>query len=622
VAFLLAAASLVYYPVRAGSYDIVPRQEEAVVIWIAVALGYGLGIFPRARGPRGRYVALVAIGALAAWVALSLSWTESDERTFAELARVLHYGGLLVLVWGALDRGTWTAAAAGLAFAAMLVSGLAVTSRLAPGAFPVNWTGRALHTDRLSYPFNYWNAVGAWGAMSVAMALAWSAHARSLGARAAFAAVLPLCGLAVYLSYSRAGVTGVALGVAAVIVLGRNRWLTAVQAGFAAGATALAIEVVRHQPAIAHGTGTAGAGTTVLALAGAAVIAIAGTCLTWAVHADHWRLRPPIARRAAMVGVVVVVLTVAIPARPALSHAWNEFRNQPAAPSADPAARLTNLNGNRYFIYRSAFREFKHEPLHGTGPGTFEFWWSRHGGAEFVRDAHSLYLESLGEMGLIGFLLVVAFLLGLVLLFVQGRGRLASPGEFAAHIALASAFVVFLFQAGVDWMWESTAVAVLALVSAAVAAGPGFESRAQSAAVSAEAHSRAVARRAAVVVAAVIAALVQLPGLVSVSSMRRSQALAQGGSSKAALAKANDAIQAEPWAASPYVQRGLLEEAAGDLRAARTDLLRARRREPTNWRHPLVLARIDAEQGHVPAALANARAARRLRPRSAFFSAR
>jgi tetratricopeptide (TPR) repeat protein len=358
-------------------------------------------------------------------------------------------------------------------------------------------------------------------------------------------------------------------------------------------------------------------GAVLLALAGAAAISIGGPCLTWAVRADRWRLRPRVARLVAVLGVVALMLVVAVPARPAVSDAWNEFRNQPAAPSADPAARLTNLNGNRYFIYKSALRAFEHEPLHGTGPGTFEFWWSRHGGAEFVRDAHSLYLESLGEMGLIGLALVIAFLLGLAWLAVSGRRRLTSPAESAAHVALLSAFVVFLVQAGVDWMWESTAVAVLALVSVAVAAGPLFEARGE---VVAAQRTRAVATRVGVVAAAVVAALLQVPGLVSVSSIRDSQALARAGSTDAALAKANDAIQAEPWAASPYLQRGVLEEATGNLRAARTDVQRARVREPTNWRHPLVLARIEAEEGHVRAALADARAARRLRPRSLFVS--
>ena len=118
---------------------------------------------------------------LALWTALSLGWTDSDERTLAELARVVHLGGLALLALSLLDRRTWRAAAAGLALAGVIVCGAAVASRLAPDAFPVDEIKRGgFRSDRLNYPFWYWNAVAAWGAMALAMALAWSAHARSL----------------------------------------------------------------------------------------------------------------------------------------------------------------------------------------------------------------------------------------------------------------------------------------------------------------------------------------------------------------------------------------------------------------------------------------------------------
>jgi tetratricopeptide (TPR) repeat protein len=111
---------------------------------------------------------------------------------------------------------------------------------------------------------------------------------------------------------------------------------------------------------------------------------------------------------------------------------------------------------------------------------------------------------------------------------------------------------------------------------------------------------------------------VQLPGLASVLDTRSSQDAFKNGDTSTALAKATDAIAAEPWAASPYAQRALVEEAQGHLPAARTDLLRAERREPTNYQHPLVLARIDAELGNAEAALADVRLAKRLRPKSPF----
>jgi tetratricopeptide (TPR) repeat protein len=182
--------------------------------------------------------------------------------------------------------------------------------------------------------------------------------------------------------------------------------------------------------------------------------------------------------------------------------------------------------------------------------------------------------------------------------------------DVGLHAALLVPFFVYLFHAGVDWMWESTTVTVLGIGAMAVAA----------AATSQPAEQRArVPLRAAVGAVAIVAFLIQLPGLASVSDTRSSQTAFKAGDNATALKQATDAIAAEPWAASPYAQRGLVEEAQGHLLAARTDLLRAQRREPTNYQHPLVLARVEAELGNAQAALANVRRAKALRPRSLLF---
>ena len=68
----------------------------------------------------------------------------------------------------------------------------------------------------------------------------------------------------------------------------------------------------------------------------------------------------------------------------------------------------------------------------------------------------------------------------------------------------------------------------------------------------------------------------------------------------------------QPYAGTPQLQRALVLELDGNLAAAAASARAAERREPTNWRPPLVLARIEAKRGHVPAALAAIRRARAL----------
>jgi O-Antigen ligase len=599
---------LLYYALRGGSYDIVLRQEEALVIWWILGLGFAFGLLPRARPPRSVIVPFAAILLLALWTALSLTWTQSGERTFAELARFLHYTGLLLLIWAVVDRRTWRAAAGGLLFAAVVVCALSMISRLWPGTFQTNPVIQSFVDNRLSYPFNYWNAVGAFSVMTSAMALTWSAHARRLPIRAAALAAVPLCESTAYLTYSRAAAFGSVLCVLVVLALSRNRWVALVHIVGAALGSALVILAIRSHHQIVEATGSGGAASVILALVGGAVIGVAVAAITWYFRGDErWHLPRRPARIGVAAAVVLVIVLVPTAGHAEISKGWHQFKKQPSSQNtADPATRLSNLNGNRYYIWRSALRAFKAHPVDGTGAGTFAFWWWSHNGDEFLRDAHSLYLEELGEQGIVGGVLILVFVGGLGAAGLMGRRRLPDLDKGIQAAPLA-AFGVYLFHAGVDWMWESTAVTVFAIAAAAIAI----------AAVSEPAEARArVPLRVGVAGLAAVALLIQLPGLASTLSTRDSQRAFNRGNLGAALSNASDAISAEPWAASPYEQRALVEEAQGNLAAARTDVLRAQSREPTNYQHPLVLARIEAQLGNADAAVAALQRARALRPRS------
>jgi hypothetical protein len=551
-------------------------------------------------------VPFVAILLLSLWTVISLSWTQSDELTFAEFARFLHYAGLLLLIWATVDRRTWREAAAGLLAGAIAICAVGLASRLFPSAFPKDYVVTNFKVDRLSYPFNYWNAVGAFAVMSTAMAITWSAHAKQLWLRAAALGCVPICVAAGYLTYSRAAVIGTALAVVLILWFSRNRWVAAVHMAGAAVGSALPILAIRGHHQIADATGGSGGFVVLLLVLAGCAIAAGFAVATWFLRGDErWRVAP----RVAWIAVAIVVVAVPVAGHAEISKGWHQFKTHPSAPpSSDPAARLSNLNGNRYFIWRSAYRAFKHEPIKGTGAGTFGYWWDNTGGDEFLKDAHSLYFEEFAEQGLFGGILILVFVIGLAVAAVRARWRIPSE-DVGIHAALLVAFFVYLFHAGVDWMWESTTVTVLALTAISIA----------SAAMSRPAEARArVPLRVAAAGFSVIAVLVQLPGLASTLDTRDSQTDFKNGATAPALSKATDAIAAEPWAASPYVQRALVEEAQGHLLAARTDLLRAQRREPTNYQHPLVLARVEAELGNVQAALADARLAKKLRPKSPF----
>ena len=105
----------------------------------------------------------------------------------------------------------------------------------------------------------------------------------------------------------------------------------------------------------------------------------------------------------------------------------------------------------------------KTHPVLGGGAGSFREYWEEHRDVYVISiDAHSLYPETLGELGLIGFALVVGAL-GVGLVAGIRRAR-SSPGRGAEGPALAATFAAFVVALGVDWMWELTAVAIVGFV--------------------------------------------------------------------------------------------------------------------------------------------------------------
>ena len=108
----------------------------------------------------------------------------------------------------------------------------------------------------------------------------------------------------------------------------------------------------------------------------------------------------------------------------------------------------------------------------GIGPGTFELYWNQHAPVpEFLRDAHSLYLEVLAENGILGLLAILVALGGGLVLAIRVRSRLQRSADVAAAVAMIAAAIVFVVQAGADWFWEETALSAFGLAAIGIVLG-------------------------------------------------------------------------------------------------------------------------------------------------------
>src|SRR4051812_15365565 len=103
--WLLCFGLVAFLGLEGGGYDPLVHDQVGIAAWWIVLATALAGVLPRRRIGRLGLTALILLAAFAAWVALSLIWTESAERTFAELARVTTYVGVFALATMSRDPG-------------------------------------------------------------------------------------------------------------------------------------------------------------------------------------------------------------------------------------------------------------------------------------------------------------------------------------------------------------------------------------------------------------------------------------------------------------------------------------------------------------------------------------
>jgi len=134
------------------------------------------------------------------------------------------------------------------------------------------------------------------------------------------------------------------------------------------------------------------------------------------------------------------------------------------------AFRTDRPLGPRVDYWSVAWRQWHENPLLGSGAGTFARYWEREEMPVAVLDAHSLYLETLAELGPVGLVLLLGALAIPILAALNGRDQ---PLTGAA----ASAYTAYLVHAGLDWDWEMPAVTVAGLLCGVALLAAGRQRR-------------------------------------------------------------------------------------------------------------------------------------------------
>lgn len=607
VGFGLPFVMVLFLALEAGGYDLVVRSQVGIIVWWVTLLGLLIGALPIARVTRPGWIALAVLAALVVWTGIAtLTWTESAERGMIELSRVATLLGILCLLLLTQGRNGLRHTTGAVAAAIAIVAAVALASRFHPGWFPESGIPENFPVSRLSHPLEYWNALAALLAIGVPP-LVWAAtSARSITARAGAAGALPLVSLALYLTASRGGAIAVSVALLVLVLLHPRRLAllpTGLVAGLGSGALFLLIDDRPELRDRSLGDLATSQGNEMLWLTIGVCFFVALLQAGIALAEERGTLRLPRPSRrtarasggfAALLGVLAVFVAFG---SGFVGDQWDEFK-QPAAGDTT-VSRLGNLSsGERYKVWSAAIDASSDEPLTGTGPGTFEYWWAREGtGAQFVRDAHSLYLEALAEMGPVGLLLVLALILGPIGFTANRALRPGSDRRRSSLAAVAAAMTAFAIAAGVDWAWEMTVLPVAFLVLAAAALGPDGESRRGRRTSRFSRVGFDWRRRAGLGIASLVAlAVISIP-MFGEGLVRESQRLYREGDLTGSLEKADQATGLQPYSATASVQRALVLGALGRVQEGVAEAERATEAEATNWRTWRVLGELAREAG-------------------------
>jgi hypothetical protein len=592
------------------------RSVAAILVWWAILMGIAFSIAPRAPVPRAAVVTAALLGSFALLAAFSIAWAPSAERAFLEGDRAFLYVGILLIPVLVARRGDTARWADAMALAIVVVAVLGLGQRLFPGVFPDDSVGGLLPNaaTRLSYPLGYWNGLAIFVALGVPLLLRTATTAGTRLWRGLAVAPIPVLAGTIYLTSSRGGVAvAVVAGAAFVVMTGRLQALVALLVAGAGAAGAVAILAARS-PLIDGPFDTAAARDAGLETAPLLVLVCVATAFGYTMLSARISARTA-TPRAVWALLALTLAAGVIAADPA--ERVRTFKVPPPvedAPGAAPiGAHLTSGGGSgRWQFWDAAVDQWRDHPLLGEGAGSYEPWWAQHGSLDwFVRNAHSLWLETLGELGLVGFILL-AGAFGVAIAAGARRLRGRRDEERTAVAALLALVIGFVLGAAIDWIWQLPAVTLLAVLSLGLLVGPAT-ARAD---VSEPSSPMGWSRRALLGLSAWLVVCAQALPFLTSQQMNASQDAAARGDLAEALDRAESAGEIQPWAASPRLQLALVREELGQIEPAREDIDAAIERDDSDWRLQVVAARLAVKAGDIPDARAALARARALNPRS------
>jgi UDP-GlcNAc:undecaprenyl-phosphate GlcNAc-1-phosphate transferase len=440
-----------------------------------------------ARPPRLGRPAIFTLAGLAGFGLLSLlsgSWAAAVEQATTEGNRWLSYAAFVMVLFVFLRRRKdamplLVGAALGVAIVAATI-----LVRLL-GSDPVS----LFVSGRLNSPLGYINGEGCVFAMGCWLGLALAERRKPwfAGIGAAYAVAMACLAL---LSQSRgAAIATFLTGVVVLLFLpGRRRRVFAI-ALIAAGVAAAGGPLLHVYSLGNAGTLTARAAHSA---ALAIVLAAVATGAVWAglvaaaqILGERMGFQVGVLQRTATIAAIVVVgipIVAAVVRFGSIEHTvknqWHAFVHLSDNGSVlGTQTRLLSGAGNRYDYWRVAWKVFVAHPAGGVGAGNYPAQYYRYRRTqEAIENPHSLELQLLSELGVIGAALLPLSAVGVAL----GARRLGLAARTSANartaaVAALGVTVAWFVDASGDWMHLLPGITAIALTAIAVLAHEGSD---------------------------------------------------------------------------------------------------------------------------------------------------
>jgi O-antigen ligase len=603
--------------------------------WVPVGLGLMMVVTAGAiaRPPVLTRPAMLVLGGLAGmalWSLVSSAWAPSIFQATTEGNRYFVLAAIF---------GTALVIIRSDAAAMWLVGALATGIAIVAAAVLIRLLGSAPATlfinGRLDQPLGYINAEGT--VFILGFWLWFSATERRTpwlaGLGAGGATLMACLGL---LSESRgAALAMIASLVVVLAIVPRNRVrrmfaLLACAAGF--GAAAPTMLALYHAAVAGPIPADSGHRAALAALFAAAAVGILWGAAT-AVHGRLTANDEALARRVhrlgagALAALGIAVCMGAVASAPTISDRvssqWNAFVHLAPEPGSQPTettSRLVSGAGNRYDYWRVAWDAFTRRPIGGVGAGNYDHeYFKARRTSEDVRQPHSVEMQALSELGLVGGLLLACMIAGLAMGAWRMR-RLATSSARERMLMVAAVGVItgWFVHTSVDWMHLMPGVTGIALAMAGVLVR---ERRAAHEALAQQAGPARFALRPVPLAGATLAAVTVVIGVASLSRQGladhfRGRAVdALAGRPLDAIREANRSLRLDSENPRTYYIKAAALARFNQADAARRTLLQAVAKEPDDFVTWTLLGDLAVRRGRFAEASRNYSRAAELNPR-------